>query len=155
MGTIQALTEKEQKVLTLYIVKVALNLAQEKGTTFEEELNKDIFANSADISLAEMICKNIEVLHEEKYISGNVEIVYEIELDEDFNDIETDNIDFAECIFENIEITIKGNAYLKVDAAKEVGKDFYEKSKPVVGVIAETALKTAVEEVVKKAMGAV
>ena len=149
MGTAQALTEKEQKVLTLCVVKEVLKLAQEKGITFEEEFIQDIFANRVDSRLAEMICKNIDALHEEKYISGNVEIVNEIELDEDFNETETDSIDFAECTFEKIEITFKGNAYLKVDATKEVGKDFYEKLKPIIGLIATAALQSTVDVGVK------
>jgi hypothetical protein len=153
MVKVQALSVEEQKALTLCIVDEALKLAQEKGVTFEEELNQDIFVNSADISLAEMICKNIDTLHEENYISGDVEIAHEIELDENFNEIESDNIDFAECTFENIELTIKGNTYLNVEVIKKVGKDFCEKSKPLVKLIATTALQSAVDVAVRKAMG--
>ena len=145
MGTQQALTTKEQQILTLFIVEQYIKYAKESGKTFEEVLNKDVFANEASLDFAEMICKNIDSLNKDGYISGTVILEYEIALDDDFEDMDSDNIDFAECTFNNIAITAKGKIYIAVDNVKTLGKEFYEKSKPVIKCIATTALQTAVE----------
>lgn len=145
MGTQQALTTKEQQILTLFIVEQCIKYAKESGKTFEEVLNKDVFANEASLDFAEMICKNIDSLNKDGYISGTVILEYEIALDDDFEDMDSDNIDFAECTFNNIAITAKGKIYIAVDNVKTLGKEFYEKSKPVIKCIATTALQTAVE----------
>lgn len=123
-----------------------IEYAKKSEKTFEEVLNEDVFANKASIDFAEMICKNIDSLNKGGYISGTVELEYEIEIDaETFEDEKTDNIDFAECTFVNIEITTKGKAYMAVDNLKTLGKDFYEKSKPVLKCITTVALETTIE----------
>lgn len=145
MSTQQALTTKEQQILTLYIVEQCIKFTKESGKTFEEVLNEDIFANVANIGLAEMVCKNMDSLEKDGYISGTVKLEYEIALDDNFEDMDSENIDFAECTFNDIAITAKGKAYMAVDNVKTLSKDFYEKSKPILKCIATTALQTAVE----------
>lgn len=145
MNTQQALTTKEQQILTLYIVEQCIKFTKESGKTFEEVLNEDVFANAANIDFAEMICRNIASLKKDGYISGTVILEYEIALDDNFEDMDSENIDFAECTFNDIDITVKGKAYMAVDNVKTLSKDFYEKSKSILKCIATTALQTAVE----------
>lgn len=146
MGTQQTLTTKEQQILTLFVVEQCIKYAKETGKTFEEVLNEDVFANEASTDFAEMICKNIDSLSKDGYISGTVELEYEIEIDaETFEEEKTDNINFAECTFDNIEINTKGKAYMAVDNLKTLGKDFYKKSIPLLKCIATSSLEKAVE----------
>lgn len=103
MGT--QLSEKEQELLVLCIVKECLRFAKEHNKSFEEVLNEDVFPNQANVEFAEMVCKTIEVLKDKGYINGTVELEYEIEIDPDtFEDKSTDAIDFSLCTFENINI---------------------------------------------------
>ena len=144
MGT-QKLTDKEQQVLTLYIVDQCIKYGKENGKTFEAVLNEDVFANVAQTDFAEMICTNIDTMYKAGYISGRVELAHEIEMDLQGNTEELESIDFSMCTFEDISITAKGKALMAVDNVKAFGKEFFEKSKPVVKCIATTALQTAVE----------
>lgn len=140
------LTEKEQELLVLYIIKACLSFAKENGKTFEEVLNEDLFANEANIEFAEMVCKTIETLKNKEYINGTVELEYEIEIDpETFEEESTDAIDFSLCIFENISISLKGDAKLGMEGFKEVSKNFAQKALPIIKCIGTTALQTCVE----------
>jgi len=155
MGTIN-LTEKEQKLFVLYIVKSCLEYAKDEGIDFEEVLTDILFADKASESFDNMICKGIETLYNEKYISGDVELVYEEECDIDIKEWKnTDSIDVSMCTFENIEITVKGNAYLTTEGFKEVSKDFFEKIKPVMSFIGSVALQTLVETTIVTGLKAV
>lgn len=93
-----------------------------------------------------MVCRTLESLNKQGYISGTVELEFETEIDPNtFDETATDAINFVECTFENIGITVKGNAYMGVDNFKKAGKDLWEKSKPVMKCIGTTALQTLVE----------
>lgn len=143
------LNEKEQKLFTLYVVKACIEYAKENGIDFDEVLTDYLFPNEASESFDNMICKNIETLYNEKYISGDINIEYEEECDmETMEWKSTGNVDVPMCTFENIEITTKGENYLKLDEFKDSAKDFLEKSKPVMKIIATTALETLVEGLV-------
>lgn len=131
MGT--QLSEKEQELLVLCIVKECLRFAKEHNKSFEEVLNEDVFPNQANVEFAEMVCKTIEVLKDKGYINGTVELGYEIELELDadsdtFEEESTDAIDFSLCTFENINISAKGNIRLGTEGFKEVSKGFGKKA---------------------------
>lgn len=155
MGT-QQLTEKEQNLLVLCLVKECIQFAESNNKSFEEVLNEDVFANKASTAFAEMVCKSMEVLKNGGYINGLVELEYEIEIDPDtFEEESTDAIDFAMCTFDDISISLKGNIRLGIEGFKEVSKDFAQKAKPVISCIATTALQTAVEVAITAGMKAV
>lgn len=147
MGT--QLSEKEQELLVLCIVKECLRFAKEHNKSFEEVLNEDVFPNQANVEFAEMVCKTIEVLKDKGYINGTVELEYEIEIDPNtFEDKSTDAIDFSLCTFENINISAKGNIRLGTEGFKEVSKEFGKKALLIVKCIATTTLQTCVESAV-------
>lgn len=140
------LNQQQQNLLVLELVKVCIEYAKDEQKSFEEVLNKDVFPDQANVEFAEMVCRTLEALNRQGYISGTVELEFEIETDlETDEDTATNAIDFAECTFENIGITVKGNAYMGVDNFKKAGKDFWEKSKSVIKYIGTTALQTLVE----------
>lgn len=148
MTTIQ-LNEKEQKIFTLCVVKACIEYAKENEIDFDEVLTDYLFPDEARESFDNMICKNIETLYNEKYISGDINIEYEEECDmETMEWKSTGNVDVPMCTFENIEITTKGENYLKLDGFKDATKDLLEKAKPVMKIIATTALETLVEGLV-------
>lgn len=145
------LTEKEQELLVLCIVKECIAYAEKNNKTFEDVLNEDLFPAEANTGFAEMVCKTIEALKNKGYINGTVELEYEIELDADsdtFEEESTDAIDFSSCIFENINISAKGNIRLGTEGFKEVSKEFGKKALPIVKCIATTTLQTCVESAV-------
>lgn len=146
MGNKQ-LTESEQKLFTLFVVKECLNYAKENEEAFENVLKDVLFPGESNFSRAEaeMICNNIKTLNVEGYIEGEVELVNEREFDEEMNESETDDINFEECEFENIKITPKGKAYMGMDGVKNVTKEFWEKVKPMIKELGIVAVNTAVE----------
>lgn len=153
---IEQLSEKEQDLLILIMVKEVIAYAEENNKTFEEVLNEDVFPNEASTEFAETVCKGIERLKVKGYITGEIKLEYEEEINpETFEETKLDSIDFVNCTFENIGITMKGKAYICADTFKESGKAFYEKSKPVIKQIASTALQVMVEQVVVSGMKAV
>lgn len=147
------LTEKEQDLLVLCIVKECIAYAEKNNKTFEEVLNEDLFPAEANTGFAEMVCKTIEALKNKGYIDGTVVLEYEIKLELDadsdtFEEESTDAIDFSSCIFENINISAKGNIRLGTEGFKEVSKEFGKKALPIVKCIATTTLQTCVESAV-------
>ena len=147
------LTEKEQDLLVLCIVKECIAYAGKNNKTFEDVLNEDLFPAEANTGFAEMVCKTIEALKNKGYIDGIVELEYEIKLELDadsdtFEEESTDAIDFSSCIFENINISAKGNIRLGTEGFKEVSKEFGKKALPIVKCIATTTLQTCVESAV-------
>ena len=77
------------------------------------------------------------------------EIKLELDVDSDtFEEESTDAIDFSSCIFENINISAKGNIRLGTEGFKEVSKEFGKKALPIVKCIATTTLQTCVESAV-------
>ena len=62
-----------------------------------------------------------------------------------FEEKKLDSINTAMCTFENIEITKKGKAYMLADNMKNLGKEFIGKTKPMIQMIASTALQASVE----------
>lgn len=154
MGTLQ-LTEKQQELLVLCITEQCLKFAEDNGKTFEEVLNEDLFPAEANTEFAEFICKNIKALNDKGYISGTVELEYELEINQDtLEEISTDAIDFAMCTFENISISLKGKAQMGVEKFKETGKDFAEKAKPVIKGVTTIILQTMIEQAVVTGMKA-
>lgn len=147
------LTEKEQELLVLCIVKECIAYAEKNNKTFEDVLNEDLFPAEANTGFAEMVCKTIEALKNKGYIDGTVVLKYEIKLELDadsdtFEEESTDAIDFSSCIFENINISAKGNIRLGTEGFKEVSKEFGKKALPIVKCIATTTLQTCVESAV-------
>lgn len=147
------LTEKEQELLVLCIVKECIAYAEKNNKTFEEVLNEDLFPAEANTGFAEMVCKTIEALKNKGCIDGTVELEYEIKLELDadsdtFEEESTDAIDFSSCTFENINISAKGNIRLGTEGFKEVSKEFGKKALPIVKCIATTTLQTCVESAV-------
>lgn len=147
------LTEKEQELLVLCIVKECIAYAEKNNKTFEEVLNEDLFPAEANTGFAEMVCKTIEALKNKGCIDGTVVLKYEIKLELDadsdtFEEESTDAIDFSSCTFENINISAKGNIRLGTEGFKEVSKEFGKKALPIVKCIATTALQTCVESAV-------
>ena len=143
------LTEKEQDLLVLCIVKECIAYAEKNNKTFEEVLNEDLFPAEANTGFAEMVCKTIEALKNKGCIDGTVELEYEIKIDPDtFEEESTDAIDFSSCIFENINISAKGNIRLGTEGFKEVSKEFGKKALLIVKCIATTTLQTCVESAV-------
>ena len=147
------LTEKEQELLVLCIVKECIAYAEKNNKTFEEVLNEDLFPAEANTGFAEMVCKTIEALKNKGCIDGTVVLKYEIKLELDadsdtFEEESTDAIDFSSCIFENINISAKGNIRLGTEGFKEVSKEFGKKALPIVKCIATTTLQTCVESAV-------
>lgn len=147
------LTEKEQELLVLCIVKECIAYAEKNNKTFEEVLNEDLFTAEANTGFAEMVCKTIEALKNKGCIDGTVVLKYEIKLELDadsdtFEEESTDAIDFSSCIFENINISAKGNIRLGTEGFKEVSKEFGKKALPIVKCIATTTLQTCVESAV-------
>lgn len=147
------LTEKEQELLVLCIVKECIVYAEKNNKTFEEVLNEDLFPAEANTGFAEMVCKTIEALKNKGYINGTVELEYEIKLELDadsdtFEEESTDAIDFSSCTFDDIRISEKGNKLLSAKELKGVNKDFGKKVKAVIKCIGTTALQTCVESAV-------
>lgn len=147
------LTEKEQDLLVLCIVKECIAYAEKNNKTFEDVLNEDLFPAEANTGFAEMVCKTIEALKNKGCIDGTVVLKYEIKLELDadsdtFEEESTDAIDFSSCIFENINISAKGNIRLGTEGFKEVSKEFGKKALPIVKCIATTTLQTCVESAV-------
>lgn len=147
------LTEKEQELFVLCIVKECIAYAEKNNKTFEEVLNEDLFPAEANTGFAEMVCKTIEALKNKGCIDGTVVLKYEIKLELDadsdtFEEESTDAIDFSSCIFENINISAKGNIRLGTEGFKEVSKEFGKKALPIVKCIATTTLQTCVESAV-------
>lgn len=147
------LTEKEQELLVLCIVKECIAYAEKNNKTFEDVLNEDLFPAEANTGFAEMVCKTIEALKNKGCIDGTVVLEYEIKLELDadsdtFEEESTDAIDFSSCIFENINISAKGNIRLGTEGFKEVSKEFGKKALPIVKCIATTTLQTCVESAV-------
>ena len=147
------LTEKEQELLVLCIVKECIAYAEKNNKTFEEVLNEDLFPAEANTGFAEMVCKTIEALKNKGCIDGTVVLKYEIKLELDadsdtFEEESTDAIDFSSCTFENINISAKGNIRLGTEGFKEVSKEFGKKALPIVKCIATTTLQTCVESAV-------
>ena len=147
------LTEKEQDLLVLCIVKECIAYAEKNNKTFEEVLNEDLFPAEANTGFAEMVCKTIEALKDKGYINGTVEFEYEIKLELDvdsdtFEEESTDAIDFSSCTFDDIRISEKGNKLLSAKEFKGVNKDFGKKVKAVIKCIGTTALQTCVESAV-------
>jgi hypothetical protein len=147
------LTEKEQELLVLCIVKECIAYAEKNNKTFEDVLNEDLFPAEANTGFAEMVCKTIEALKNKGCIDGTVVLKYEIKLELDadsdtFEEESTDAIDFSSCIFENINISAKGNIRLGTEGFKEVSKEFGKKALPIVKCIATTTLQTCVESAV-------
>ena len=150
------LTQEQQKLFVLELVKACLEYGKDVQKPFGEVLNEDVFPDQAHVEYAEMVCRTLEILNKEGYISGTVELEFEMEFDlETDDDTATDAIDFAECTFENIGITAKGIAYMGSDGFKKAGKDFFEKAKPIIKSIATTALQTLVETAVVLGLRAV
>lgn len=140
------LNQEQQNLLVLELVKACIEYGREVQKSFEEVLNEDVFPDQANVEYAEMVCRTLESLNKQGYISGTVELEFETEIDPNtFDETATDAIDFAECTFEDIGITVKGNAYMGVDNFKKAGKDLWEKSKPIIKCIGTTALQTIVE----------
>lgn len=155
MNTIK-LNEKEQKLFTLCIVKSCLEYAKDNEMDFEEVLTDYLFPDKASEDFDNMICKGIETLYNEKYISGDIEIVYEEECDmETMEWKNTDNVDVPMCTFIDVEITAKGENYLKIDGFKETTKDFLEKARPIMKLIGTVAIETLVESIVVSGLKAV
>ena len=151
----KGLSQVQQNLLVLELVRACLEYGKENQKTFGEVLNEDVFPSQADVGYAEMVCRTLESLNREGYISGTVELEYEIETDlETDEDTATDAVDFAECTFENIGITEKGDAYINGDNFQKAGKGFIEKAKPVIRCIAATALQTLVETAIQAGMKA-
>ena len=147
------LTEKEQELFVLCIVKECIAYAEKNNKTFEDVLNEDLFPAEANTGFAEMVCKTIEALKNKGCIDGTVVLKYEIKLELDadsdtFEEESTDAIDFSSCIFENINISAKGNIRLGTEGFKEVSKEFGKKALPIVKCIATTTLQTCVESAV-------
>lgn len=143
------LNQEQQNLLVLELVKMCIEYAKDEQKSFEEVLNEDVFPNQANVEFAEMVCRTLETLNRQGYISGMVELEFETEIDPDtFEETATNAIDFEQCTFENIGITAKGNAYMSNDSFKKVGKDFFENVKPVIKCIATTTLQTLVETAV-------
>lgn len=59
---IEQLSEKEQDLLILIMVKEVIAYAEENNKTFEEVLNEDVFPNHASTEFSETVCKGIESL---------------------------------------------------------------------------------------------
>lgn len=153
---IEQLSEKEQDLLILIMVKEVIAYATENHKTFEEVLNEDVFPNKANTEFSEAVCKRIESLKVKGYITGEIELEYEEGINQEtFEETKLDSINCVECTFKNISITMKGKAYICADTFKESGKAFYEKSKPVIKQITSTALQVMVEQVVVSGMKAV
>lgn len=147
------LTEKEQDLLVLCIVKECIAYAEKNNKTFEDVLNEDLFPAEANTGFAEMVCKTIEALKIKGYIDGTVVLKYEIKLELDadsdtFEEESTDAIDFSSCTFDDIRISEKGNKLLSAKEFKGVNKDFGKKVKAVIKCIGTTALQTCVESAV-------
>ena len=140
------LNQEQQNLLVLELVKACVEYGREVQKSFEEVLNEDVFPDQADVEFAEMVCRTLDSLNKQGYIRGTVELEFETEIDPNtFDETATDAINFVECTFEDIDITVKGNAYMGVDNFKKAGKDLWEKSKPVMKCIGTTALQTIVE----------
>ena len=77
---IEQLSEKEQDLLILIMVKEVIAYAEENNKTFEEVLNEDVFPNEASTEFSETVCKGIERLKVKGYITGEIELVYEEEI---------------------------------------------------------------------------
>ena len=77
---IEQLSEKEQDLLILIMVKEVIAYAEENNKTFEEVLNEDVFPNHASTEFAETVCKGIESLKVKGYITGEIELEYEEEI---------------------------------------------------------------------------
>lgn len=138
------------------IVDACIKHSKENHMDFAEVLEDLVFVGEADTEFSEMVCKTIESLHSQGNINGTVILEYELEFDEEtLEESTTDKIDFGESTFADISITPKGKELIGEKTFKELGKDFWEKSKPIIKCIASTALQTTVETVMLTGLRAV
>lgn len=149
------LTQVQKNLLVLELVKACMEYGKDVRKSFEDVLNEDVFPEKPYEAYTEMVCRTLETLNRQGYVSGVVELGFETETDPDtFEETATDVINTAECTFGDIGITAKGNAYMCADSFKEAGKDFLEKAKPVIKCIATTALQTLVETAISAGLKA-
>ncbi len=150
------LNQKEQEVLVMEIVDACIKHSKENHMDFAEVLEDLVFVGEADTEFSEMICKTIESLHSQGYINGTVILEYELEFDgETLEESTTDKIDLGMSTFADISISPKGKELIGEKTFKELGKDFFEKAKPVIKCIATTALQTTVDIALRTALQAV
>lgn len=147
------LNQKEQQVLVMEIVDACIKYSKENHLDFAEVLEDLVFVGEADAEFSEMVCKTIEILHEQGYLNGTVVLEYELEFDgETLEENTTDKIDFGMSTFADISISPKGKELIGDKTFKELGKTFLEKAKPVIKCIATTALQATVETAVCTAL---
>lgn len=140
------LTQVQRNIFVLELVKACLNYSKDTKKSFDEILNEDIFPDVANESYSQMVCSTIKELNEQGYISGTVELSFESEFDaETLEETDSDIIDASSSIFDNIEITFKGEAYIGVENFKAAGKDFYNNIKPVIKAVALSTVQACVE----------
>ncbi|MBQ8327967.1 MAG: hypothetical protein IJX86_12970 [Lachnospiraceae bacterium] len=152
MNKIKELSPKEQKVLTMFVVKGCLEYAEQNEKAFEDVLNEDLFPSEASQVFSDMICYNIKLLVDSGYLGGEVELEYdELEPGEDA----ADGICVPFSTFADISITEKGNVLLKSGEFGVKAKEFKEKAIPLLKHIGNVALEAVVETLVVNALHAV
>lgn len=150
------LSQKEQELLVLEIVDVCIQESEECQQPFGIVLCEKVFAGEAITEFSEMVCKTIKSLHDKGYIAGTVELEYVTEFEnETLDESPTDAIDLGWSKFENISITTKGKTLMCAETFKELGKDFWEKAKPVIKEIACDTIKNTIKEVITNSLKAV
>ena len=140
---------KITQLLVLYLIDEILRFNKTSEKDFEEVLG-DVFCNTANTPFSQAVCETIKTLKEGGYINGVVELVYEYdytytENTGDFKEYKTDNIDFAMCTFKDLEITLKGKAYMSTNELKTMGSDIVKKAKPFISNIGEKFIQCAFE----------
>lgn len=142
------LSEKEQEIITLYIVKGCIKFAEESNQEFEDVLYEEIFANQASQPYSQMICRNLEILKTKGYIDGIVEIEYEPIEDLQTKEETTTNIIALEfSTFENISITTRGKIEMQLDQMKDGTKQFIDKALPIIKYVGSEVLSATIQSV--------
>lgn len=163
------LSSKEQQFFVLLLTKACLECAKNNNKTFEEVLIDDVFATKASIPFTEMVCNNLNSLQKQGYIKGNVQLEYETETNLEMTEEKvTESIDVFMSTFSILGITPKGNTKLCLieliqewketipdlkNNAQELSKklkELYEKFKPWLKQIANTAISRAILIAIEK-----
>ena len=140
-------TAKEKELFVMHIVQGIIEISEKENISFSEAMEDNVFVAEANLQLSELICKTMELLYDKGCISGTLEIVREIELDIEDLDKETgtDNIDFYECVMEDISITSRGKLLFAKESLENIGIGFISKAKSIIKELPTIALQTIVE----------
>lgn len=124
----EKLTKEENTLMGLLLTESLLEYVKspenEEELTFEEVVKKELFVGQASVNWNSEFLYTLVDLKKSGYIDGEIDIAYEVLFDDEFNETETDDIDFANCELNHIKLTDAG-----MELLKSANKSFLDKLK--------------------------